>query len=150
MQLKKANIWNHVNEFDYVCITTNSYIKSNGELCMGAGIALEANQRIKGLAKELGYKIRNTCGHLGIYNCINVGKWIAFQTKIHYKYNTPIDVLKYSIQKLYTACMENPNKTFALPFPAINHGGKSAEEVYPLIKHLPDNVTVFHLQDLDL
>ena len=43
MLLKQGNIWEDFDNLDYVCITTNSVVKRNGTLTMGAGIALDAD-----------------------------------------------------------------------------------------------------------
>lgn len=53
-----GNIWDHAHEFDAVVITTNGFVKSNGEAVMGRGIALEAKNRYPWLAGNLGNALR--------------------------------------------------------------------------------------------
>ena len=57
MQLTKGNVFEHL-DLDYICITTNSILNKNGELVMGAGVALEAKQRFPELPKVYGSKIK--------------------------------------------------------------------------------------------
>lgn len=57
MKEAKGNIF--YTDCDAVCITTNGFIKANGENVMGRGCALEAARMIPQLPKILGTKIRN-------------------------------------------------------------------------------------------
>lgn len=149
MKLLQANIWDYENQFDYICITTNSTSKSDGSLVMGRGCALEANQRNPKLKVEYGRQLRER----GLFNkfyglLLAEEKYIAFQTKYHWKNDSPIDLVIKSIEMLSRLANKYPNKTFALPFPAINNGGKKPEEILPYLEQLPNNVTVFHLKSL--
>ena len=49
MQERKGSMWNA--DATHYCVTTNGIIKSNGELVMGAGIALQAKQRFPELPR---------------------------------------------------------------------------------------------------
>ena len=58
----KGNLWTfeypNTSPDSYVrCITTNGFVKKNGEAVMGRGCAKEACERYPGLAKQLGEKI---------------------------------------------------------------------------------------------
>jgi hypothetical protein len=44
-------------EWDGFCITTNGFVKSNGECVMGRGIARTCRDRFAGLARRLGWMI---------------------------------------------------------------------------------------------
>ena len=46
MLLKKGDVFEDEHILDFVCITTNSILNKNGELVMGAGVALEAKQKL--------------------------------------------------------------------------------------------------------
>jgi hypothetical protein len=52
MNIIKGNLWDY-HLLGPVCITTNGIIKNNGELVMGAGIALQAKQRFPKLPRKL-------------------------------------------------------------------------------------------------
>lgn len=53
-----GNIWDLAPDFDAVVITTNGFVKKNGEAVMGKGIAKEAAQRYPELPKLLGKAIQ--------------------------------------------------------------------------------------------
>ncbi|AUR89196.1 hypothetical protein NVP1121O_168 [Vibrio phage 1.121.O._10N.286.46.C4] len=129
---------NHIYMF-----TANSVVRNNGCLVMGAGCAKTVKTTYKGVDILLG----NTIDHLGrfgvqfvIWNGHPIG---AFQTKIDWKDGSPLDLVKYSVKRLTLIAKKRPNHTFHLPCPAVNHGGRSEEEVLPLLESLPDNVYVY-------
>jgi len=43
---------------DAICVTSNGFIKSNGEAVMGRGVAAQAKKKYKNIAKNLGNAIR--------------------------------------------------------------------------------------------
>lgn len=145
MFIVNKDIWLDADELDYICITTNSVVKNNFDLVMGAGIAKEANNRVKGLAKDFGRQICQLEKKMGVYGLLvdKTKKYIAFQTKIHYKDGSPLHVVQKSTRLLYNLAIALPDKTFGLPYPAVNHGGRSKAEIYPIISVLPDNVIVY-------
>lgn len=150
MLLKQGNIWTDFDKLDYACTTTNSVVKRNGELVMGAGHALQAKQRFPGLALDLGKQIQAKGASLGFYGLLLSDKILAFQTKIHFNDNSPIEVVQRSTDMLRRLALKYPEKTFGLPFPGISNGKLNPKDVYPILKQLPDNVTVYHLVNLEL
>jgi len=48
----KGNLWDQ--DADAICITTNGFVKKNGECVMGAGIAKDAAKRYPNMPKKLG------------------------------------------------------------------------------------------------
>lgn len=143
MRLINGNIWQY--ELDYICVTTNSIIKPNGRLVMGAGFAKDAASKVKNLDYHFGKEIIKKGANSQIYGLVAVGKYIAFQTKIHFKDKSPLPVVEKSCTMLKRLAEKYPDKTFGLVFPAINNGGRSKEEIMPLLEILPDNVFVFEL-----
>jgi hypothetical protein len=148
MLLKQRNIWLDHEQLDYICITTNSVVKKNGELVMGAGNADQAQKKIPNIAKLFGELITNKGKRMGVYNLVAVGKYIAFQTKIHYADPSPLEVVQKSCDILNKLARKYPNKIFGLPFPAINNGKRTVAEIMPMLVPLPDNVHVYHLKPL--
>lgn len=144
-QFKKGNIWNDFDELDYVCVTTNAITKSNGWLCMGAGIAKEASIREKQLQIEWGKYLREHKLVNRLYGLLSYGKYIAFQTKLNWKNPSTVEIISYSVDKLNRLALKYPDKTFGLPYPGINNGKLTKEIVYPLLKDLPDNVIIYSL-----
>ena len=137
------DIWEDFEILDYVCITTNSYINSDGNLCMGAGIALQAKKHNPDLPKVWGKIIRDKKLRSKEYNLLSHDKYIAFQTKFNYKDPSPVDLIERSTNKLMRLALKYPDKTFGLAYPGINNGQLTKDIVAPLLEQLPLNVTVY-------
>ena len=149
MLLKKGDIFEDEHILDFVCITTNSILNKNGELVMGAGVAKRAKDLHKELPKLFGDAINSRSAISGFYGMLLVkDKYVAFQTKVHWKDKSPIDVVKRSIIMLERTAIKYKGKRFGLPFPAINNGGLTVGMVLPYLEKLPDNVVVYHLEDI--
>ena len=145
VRLIKGNVFEHP-DLDYVCITTNSILNTKGELVMSAGVALEAKKRFPELPKVYGNKI-DKLGLFGKdYFLLQYNNLIAFQTKRHYRDKSPLDLVARSTQRLKFLATLFDDCIFGLPFPAINNGGLTKEDVLPIISCLPDNVLVFELE----
>lgn len=59
MQELRGNLFDYVGKVDAICITTNGFVKANGECVMGKGCAKEATNRWPGISSVLGSKIRS-------------------------------------------------------------------------------------------
>lgn len=143
--VSKGNIWDDFDELDYICITTNSILKTNGELVMGKGIAKQAANHCPHLPTIFGQLIKLKNKENSIYGLLAYQKYIAFQTKIDWKNTSPLYVIANSLDKLTRLALKYPNKVFGLPYPGINNGGLTKDQVYPLLKQLPSNVIVYFL-----
>ena len=148
MKLKQGNIFDDFDTLDYVGITTNSMINKNGELIMGAGVAKQAKLHNKHLPLLFGSQIKGNNCVGGYYGVLIQGKYLAFQTKRNWRDNSDIQDVINSINILKNEAMKNGNKVFGLPFPAINNGGLSWKDVIKYLDVLPDNVVVYHLEEL--
>lgn len=146
MKIKIGNIFECMDELDYVGITTNSTLNNKGHLVMGAGNAKQAKEVCPELPAIFGEQVSKGCGNLGFYGLLRHNQYFALQTKLHWRDKSPIEVVKRSINKLRLASLKHPDKVFGVPFPAINHGKLSEEEIVPLLKELPDNVIIFKLE----
>lgn len=149
MLLKKGNIFDDFDTLDYVGITTNSMLNKNGELIMGAGIAKIAKQNNKMLPQLFGSQIQAKECVGGFYGLLIQGKYLAFQTKRNWKDCSDIQDVIRSINMLKKVAVKYSNKSFGIPFPAINNGGLCWKDVIIYLYDLPDNVTVYHLEDLN-
>lgn len=146
MKIKIGNIFECMDELDYVGITTNSTLNNKGHLVMGAGNAKQAKEVCPELPAIFGEQVSKGCGNLGFYGLLRHNQYFALQTKLHWRDKSPIEVVKRSINKLRLASLKHPDKVFGVPFPAINHGKLSEEEIIPLLKELPENVIIFKLE----
>jgi hypothetical protein len=150
VKLIKDNLWN--SKSDIILVTANSYIKTNGELAMGRGAALELKNKYPHIAYSFGKMIQYYSKHLGEYNVLIRGEeevvsqlYGIFQTKYHFKDNSDLGLVSRSVNKLHKLITTFPylDKIFSMNFPGIGFGGLSFEEVYPLVEVLPDNVSLY-------
>lgn len=149
---ERGNIWSKFYCSNAFCITTNSYIRNDGELVMGAGIALQAKKIFDDLPLALGRKIKKKCGHLGVYGTLpsnrkEIDKIVAFQVKRHFKNKADLNLIQKSASQLSTIATKYPNKRLDINFPGIGAGGRDVEEVMPIVKQLPDNVHIWRFKN---
>lgn len=112
---------------------------------MGRGIAEEAAKRYPDLPINFGKIIVNGEDYHLVYTTSKNSECIfgALQTKRHFRYGTPIDLLKESINKLIFNAINLPSSTFYSVFPGIGYGGLTVKQVTPLIEKCPDNVRFY-------
>jgi len=140
---KQGNIWDSYNISNMFIITGNSFIKKDGSLAMGRGIALEAKNKILKIDIIFGKMIIDKCGHLGIYNLINYNKIYLLQTKIHFKDPSSIDLIYNGIERLKSII--NNQLIINMVFPGIGYGGLTKEEVFhKTLVNLPNNITIWY------
>ena len=142
-----GNMWDEYNGKDVFVVTTNSFIKSNGELVMGRGAAKVARDRFQ-IALALGTLIHSKCGSLGRYGFLGVSRanLAAFQVKYHFKSPASLELIGHSTAMLSEFALENPSLIIHLNYPGIGNGGLPIEEVAPIISTLPDNVNVWRFK----
>lgn len=149
---------------DVAIVPTNSFVKRNGELVMGAGAALAMKELHPPIAKEFGKTVKER-GHLGFYgSIIRVYRDIetnefrgglgALQTKFHFKDKSTLLLIKDSLESLLNLVniveeFEERSFTYGLVYPGIGNGGLHRLEVAPLLEVLPDSFTVFRLPDAE-
>ena len=148
MKLEYGDMWQIFNITDFFIFTGNSVITRYGRLVMGAGIALEVKEKIKGIDSVLGKKIAKNREYnfiyvspkeTSIYNT-NIG---VFQVKYHFKYKAELNLVKRATKKLSEVALAFPDKRFDMNFPAIGYGGLKINEIMPIIKLLPNNVHIW-------
>jgi hypothetical protein len=147
MIIKTGNMFTNYNQKDEYLITTNSILNNKGCLIMGAGAALEAKQKFKGIDKLFGKYIQIHGGSGCLYGCIpklfrNFG---MFQTKYHFCELSPIELIEFSTEMLKEYSEKWADQIYHLNFPGINYGGLKEDQVLPIIKILPDNINVWKL-----
>lgn len=92
----KINIWKFHKKYPIV-ITTNGFVKNNGECVMGRGVALEAKNKFSKLPFELGEyinKFGNKVFHFQKYNLF------TFPTKHNWWENSDIQLIEKSCKEL--------------------------------------------------
>lgn len=117
---------------DFRVITTNGALRINGKAIMGKGVALEARKRYHDIEAILGSLIKkygNHVFHLG-YNLI------SFPTKIHWKCDADIQLIKRSAQELVTLLKDNPAKRVLLTRPGCGNGNLQWSDVKIVVQDI--------------
>jgi hypothetical protein len=114
---------------------------------MGRGIARAARDSIEGIDKKLGNKIRESCGHLGIYGVMpadpDKSRMVAFQVKDHFRERADLNIIRHSAEKLSEMAEKHSDQRFDLNFPGIGNGGLEESDVFGIVETLPENVHVW-------
>lgn len=134
----KGELWDYLDHV--VCITTNGFVKKNGEAVMGRGCALEATKLIPGIAAKLGTKIRE---------CGNVVQWlgtnlITFPVKHNWWEEADLNLIRRSALDLSVIATNFSSRNFVLPRPGCGNGRRDWPTVKRVLDEvgLPDNVWV--------
>ena len=128
---------------DYKLFTANSTLTKNGELVMGAGIAKQVKLRHAELPKVFGNIIaerRNKKHYLILWDDF---PYIPFQTKVHWKDKSDLELIVAGLRDLYMRAMREANKSFALNMPGVGLGGLKLEDVIPYVALMPNNVYIY-------
>lgn len=145
----RGNIFDQ-KDANAICVTTNGVIKQNGELVMGAGIALQFANRCKNdkgsLAKNLGTLVTKNGNH--VTDCIWIlssnltqgTQVVSFPTKEHWRDSSPLWLIERSAKELVELADKRGWMKIVLPRPGCAHGGRDWEtEVKPILeKYLDD------------
>lgn len=147
-----GDIWDHVDDFDAVVITTNGFVKQNGEAVMGRGIALEAKDRYPWLPKSLGVWLQTAGNIVGIWPIGQGQKYIiTFPVKPSYGPNgepgwrvkANLNLIRDSLFYLVRYVDDYEINKIIMPRPGCGNGGLKWEDVQPIVnKYLDDRFTV--------
>lgn len=123
-----------------ICITTNGYVKKNGEGVMGAGCAKEAAAIEADLPRLLGQSLktrRNVVANL-------TEQFISFPVKHNWFEDADPELIKTSALALKERASAQPSIKFMLPRPGCGNGGLKWEVVKPLLEslNLPENIII--------
>lgn len=150
----KGNLFEYMNTVDAICVTTNGVIKQNGDLVMGAGLALEFKKRWPNLPAELGKWVK-VMGNIpaAIAKPINVSSvgvftpgvsktliLISFPTKHHFKDNSCLQLIQTSAHHLINWADKLKLSHVALTRPGCGLGRLNWDyEVRPILSNILDD-----------
>jgi len=151
MKVIKENIWKYhtTNATSFIVITTNGFVKKNGECVMGRGIAQQARDKFPGFAKKLGTAIKEK-GNI-VFHWYEEGL-ITFPTKHVWMDNSDLELIERSAQQLaeefeegYQLGAELPK--IYMPKPGCSNGNLNWKDVEPIIESTLDHlVTIIDLK----
>lgn len=153
-----GNIWDIADEggWDAVVITTNGYVRKDGQAVMGRGIALEASQRFPGLAADLGMNLLDYGNHVyPFYYPESKFDLFTFPVKPVFgpngepgwKAKAQIPIILQSISELIRYVDKFEWMDILMPRPGCGFGQLKWEDVKPKIEPLLDDrftVATFH------
>lgn len=168
MNIKIGNLMNELPAYDHVFVTTNSTIKSNGELVMGRGFAKSLADEMPFLPSSAGKAIwrhediekfgwdgfpinygiipyvYSESIHVDVHgrHHVNFG---LFQVKHHWGEPAKQYLVEMATEMLSAYATHHYHMTFAVNFPAIGNGNLDYDDIFPIINELPDNVDVWQL-----
>lgn len=131
---KVGDIWKSGAE--YICITTNGVVKSNGELVMGAGIAKECKEKYPEIPKIWGGMVKE-CGNR-VYMWDH-WKLFSFPTKYDWKHPSDIELIKKSCEQLLLIVNRQHINSVALPKPGCGNGGLNWNDVKKVVGAMLDD-----------
>lgn len=150
-------MWSAYEEADLFLITTNSFLRKDGCLVMGAGIAKEARERYPGIDERLGRFVKMMCGHKGIYNTLISPNWPRaklgiFQVKRDYAEPADLVQIGRSLRALKLRMVQYFQETGCsmdvhMNFPGIGCGGLEPDHVRPLLESLPHHVHIWRREE---
>lgn len=144
MKEMKGNLWDYYNNDRYlICITTNGFVKRNGDAVCGRGCAYEATQRIENFARILGERIQKLGNVAGVMQT-EPDEWGVFVFPVKHRWWEEADksLIVESARTLANHALQNPQTLYILPRPGCGNGRLQWTDVKPLIEFLPDNVFV--------
>lgn len=141
-----TNLWSYWRKPGYViCITTNGFVKANGDAVMGRGCAAECVKLLPFIQGTLGHHIKqhgNVAGYLFTPDS-PYGGLATFPVKHKWFEQADLELIKQSTAWLHNeATVNHPEWKYLLPRPGCGNGKLKYEDVRPLLINLPDNVAI--------
>ena len=127
-------------DFQVFCVTTNGFIKNNGECVMGAGIAKTVKRLFPILPKKLGTLLKKYGNKVFILHKYEDGSILTFPVKHNWWEDADIELIKTSCKELMRILDKNTHiKKVLLPRPGCGNGKLKWVNVKPIIEPLLDD-----------
>lgn len=136
MRVITGDLWDV--KVDFIGIPTNGSITAQFRAVMGRGVALQAKKRFPGIEFQLGYALKQGGNHL---HWLGPGLF-SFPVKHNWWERADLELIARSARELKALAERMPNHTFAIPLVGTGNGKRKAEEVWPFLVLLPDNVFI--------
>lgn len=145
-----GDIWKYyAYPTDIICLTTNGFVKNNGDAVMGRGNALEATRNIPGIAHLLGSYIKKNGNVAGMMQTSPEEDGVfIFPVKHNWWERADLLLIVQSAIRLREYAIGASDYIFHLPRPGVGNGKRDWEtEVKPILEKvgLPDNVWVHYI-----
>lgn len=135
MQELTGNLWDYHNPNHIIAITTNGFVKRNGECVMGRGCALEARQRIPNIARQLGKLITEKGNHV---HYLGQGV-VSFPVKHAWFQDADIALIERSARELLNMANSFGWKSVIIPRPGCGNGRLQWNDVRSVLDRILDD-----------
>lgn len=134
-----GNLWTY--PADVRVITTNGFVKKNGEAVMGRGCALEAAKKYPSLPKVLGDHIKSNGNHVSwLYGCDRGELLWSFPVKHNWYEKADLTLIERSARELYNEFNAKKSvKVVVLPRPGCGNGQLNWNDVRPILEPILDD-----------
>jgi hypothetical protein len=129
-----GNLWDYCGKIESVAIaiTTNGFVKNNGECVMGRGCAKEATLKYPGISKVLGDMIKESGNHVhrirdGVY---------SFPVKHNWWEEADVELIKRSCTEISNLAKES---SIIIPRMGCGNGKLKWNDVREAVKNLLDD-----------
>jgi len=131
MKQVKEDLWTHHRNHEWICITTNGFVKNDGRAVMGRGCAKEAKIICPEIDHELGMLLKSSGNQCYIFEEHRV---ITFPTKHNWWESSSLGLIKKSLGQLFSIVDLLAIEKIYLPRPGCSNGKLSWEkQVRPLL-----------------
>ena len=135
----KGNAWDVYLDYDVLCLTTNGFVKSNGECVMGAGIAKTAKTKFPKVPHILGTYIKkygNRCFKIAKVNDTHL---VSFVVKHVWWDKADMDLIRKSCKEITEMADKFGWEKILLPRPGCGNGKLKWNDVKPVLSDLLDD-----------
>ena len=147
MKLVKGDIWKFHERGDWICVTTNGFVKSNGCAVMGRGIALQCKRRYPNAEQALGDSIRKYGNTFACF--IPEHKIAAFPTKHVWWEKSDLELITWIAKTARTCLTVAHIDRIYLPKPGCSNGKLDWKDVQKAIAPILDDRFVIVEYDPD-
>ncbi|MCK9470137.1 MAG: ADP-ribose-binding protein [Bacilli bacterium] len=145
MKLIRKDFWSIIDEFEVACITTNGFVKKNGDAVMGRGIAKEAAIKYPQLPTMLGDKLKENGNKVQSIDKIRNTILCAFPVKHNWYEEADINLIRKSCKELMDIINKHDVKSVLLNMPGVGNGKLDFNTVkFAIEELLDDRVTVVY------
>lgn len=159
MQIIYGNAF--TTDCDALCITTNGFVKNNGQAVMGRGIAKNIQRYFPNIQQDLGELIRTKGNNVhiiystepnilsfpvkpitGISNGTNYVSHLSFKKGERvpgWAMKASLEIIETSAYQLVELADNNPWNTIVLPRPGCGAGELSWEQIEPVLANILDD-----------
>ena len=136
MKEANGNLWVFRGErAEWICITTNGFVKNNGHCVMGRGCAKEANEKFN-ISAEIGGLIKQYGNRVLVLHDIRI---ITFPVKHKWFEIADLSLIEKSAHQLIEVCDKFMIEKVYMPRPGCGNGKLDWNNVKPVLANILDD-----------